>query len=320
MRRECWSARAFGLTVRGDFAAPGLDSRRDRGTGRIVDVRVVSPEVICERGGSEFEKRCERRDARGALVMRIDRTPAGGHRINAPGYGTFFVAADGREVLAAPQHPTAWYWQRYLIGQALPLAALLQGLEVLHASAVVVDGQAMAFAGASGSGKTTLATALIRIGARLLCDDVLALETVGHRVLAHPGPPVVNLRQGAISALHAPIPGGRELGRDAEARRLEIDTSADVAPLAALYVLDRSMRHGRLALEPADADVAWMLLASSFNFIVTDPARLERQLDVCACVARAATVTWARVPARLDPMALVGALSTHMMEMSRCAA
>jgi hypothetical protein len=315
-----WTARAFGLTVRGEFAAPGLDSRRDPATKRIVDVRVTSPEVVCERAGDELEKRCERRDTRGALVMRIDRTPAGGHCIDAPSYGTFFVAADGREVLAAPQHPAAWHWQRYLIGQALPLAALLHGLEVLHASAVVVDGQALALAGPSGSGKTTLATALVCTGAHLLCDDVLALETAGPCVLAHPGPPVVNLRPGAASALHALVPAGRELGSDAEARRLEIDTSADVAPLAALYVLDRSMRHGRLAFDPGDADVGWMLLASSFNFIVTDPVRLERQLDVCACIARAATVTWARVPARMDPMALAGALSTHMMEMRRCAA
>jgi hypothetical protein len=307
-----WSARAFGLTVRGEFAAPGLDSRRDPATKRIVDVRVVSPGNIRERAGGELEKRCERRDARGALVMRIDRTPAGGYRIDAPSYGTFFVAADGREVLVAPQHPAAWHWQRYLIGQALPLAALLQGLEVLHASALVVDGQAMALAGASGSGKTTLATALIRTGARLLCDDVLALETAGRCVLAHPGPPVVNLRLGAASALYAALPEGRELGRDAEARRLEIDASASVAPLAALYILDRSVRHERLALEPAHADAARMLLASSFNFIVTDPIRLERQLDVCACVARAATVTRARVPASMDPMVLAGALAMHM--------
>jgi hypothetical protein len=320
VRRSRWSARAFGLTVRGDFAAPGLDARRDPANDRIVDVRLARPESICERAGSELEERCERRDARGALVMRIDRTPAGGHCIDAPGYGTFFVAASGREVLAAPQHPAAWYWQRYLIGQALPLAALLQGLEVLHASALVVDGQAMALAGASGSGKTTLATALVRTGAHLLCDDVLALETAGHCVLAHPGPPVVNLRPGAASALRARVPGGRELGRDAEARRLEIDASATAAPLAALYILDRSVRHRRVAFEQAHADAPRMLLASSFNFIVTDPVRLERQLDICAGVARAARVTWARVPARMDPIALAGALSTHMMEMSKCAA
>jgi hypothetical protein len=154
----------------------------------------------------------------------------------------------------------------------------------------------------------------------LLCDDVVALEMAGGSVLAHPAPPVVNLRVGARPVLGAPATGYRELGRDAEAIRLEIGNSAEVAPLRALYLLDRSARHPRLTLEPADGDTARMLLASSFNFIVTDAARLERQLNTCAGVARAAKVTWVRAPVNVEPMALASALALHATAVTSCAA
>jgi hypothetical protein len=320
MHGLCWSARAFGLTVRGDFVAPGLDARRDCAGERAVDVSLESHDYIMARAGSELERRCEQVGASGQLVMHIDRTPERSHVIAAPGYGTFLVAADGREVLVAPARTAAWRWQRYLVGQALPLAALLQGLEILHASALVVDGRALAIAGAPGSGKTTLATALHQAGAGLLCDDVLALEPAGASVLAHPGPPLVNLRAGGASVLRRPLRGCREVGCDGESTRLEMDATAEAAPLTALYILDRSDRHAKLSLERRRRGAGALLLASSFNFIITDAERLERQLDVCARVAGAAVVVSARVPAKMDPNALARAVAADMWEVSACAA
>jgi hypothetical protein len=317
MPRAPWIARAFGLTVEGDFPAPGLDAGADGDGGRRVRLRLASRgDVVDRRGG--LRPRWELRDDDGGLVMRIGRGADGGYLVDAPGYGAFFVAADGREVLAAPGHPAAWHWQRYLVGQALPLAALLQGLEPLHASAVVLDGRVVAMTGASGSGKTTLATALLRTGASLLCDDVLTLEPAGARVLAHPGPPLVNLREGAAATLR-PL-GSRELGRDREATRLQLHGSGEAGPLAALYLIDRAAEQSRLALEPAGADLATLLLASSFNYMVTDPARLARQLDLCARIAGTAAVTWVRIPADMDPLAVAEAMAEHAIGVPACAA
>lgn len=57
--------------------------------------------------------------------------------------------------------------------------------EVVHASAAVIDGHAVAFSGASGSGKSTLAVGLGLAGHQLISDDCLLLhDGVAHAVFA----------------------------------------------------------------------------------------------------------------------------------------
>ena len=315
-----WSAHAFGLTVRGSFAAPGLDDRRDPPGGRSVDVALADEDALRRRWPETGTIVCERSTADGGLVMRIDRDAGGAHRISAPGYGVFRISADGREILAAPGHPSPWRWQRYLIGQALPLAAVLQGIEPLHASAVVLDGSAVAFAGASLAGKTTLAMALVREGAALLCDDVLAVEPTDDGVLAHPGPSVANLRHGASAALAAPDGWVTELGSDEEARRVLVPAAGAAAPLRALYILDRAATHAVPSFAAPAGGAASLLLASSFNFIVVTPERLRRQLDVCARLAAGAEVAVLRLPEAASPAAVARAISQRLREGTPCAA
>jgi hypothetical protein len=62
----------------------------------------------------------------------------------------------------------------YLLGQVLSFALLSRGYEPLHATAVVIDGQAIAFLGDCGHGKSTLGAGLIARGFGLLTDDCRA--------------------------------------------------------------------------------------------------------------------------------------------------
>lgn len=315
-----WRARAFGLTVEGSFAAPGLDARDDPPGERRVRVGLADARELDGRCLGERKVLCERSTPAGVLVMRVDRAADGDYRIEAPGFGTFVVAADGREIVVAPADPAPWRWQRYLIGQALPLAAVLQGLEVLHASAVVVDGRAVALAGASFAGKTTLAMALVRRGADLLCDDVLAIEPVGEGLVAHPGPPVVNLRHPSIDSLTLDDDGLSELGRDEEALRVGVPGASGAAALMALYVLHRGGAEERTEFDEPAAGEAALLLASSFNFIVTDAARLRRQLDVCSRLASCADVAVVRTSTATTPDALACAIAERVTGVLSCAA
>jgi hypothetical protein len=63
-----------------------------------------------------------------------------------------------------------------LTSSALSFLLELHGHCVLHASAVVLCDQAIAFMGPSGCGKSSLAAALCALGAPLLSDDVLRCE------------------------------------------------------------------------------------------------------------------------------------------------
>ncbi len=60
-----------------------------------------------------------------------------------------------------------------LTGTVVAFLLSMQGALVLHASAVEVDGGALAFVGSSGQGKTTLATLFCAAGYPLVTDDVL---------------------------------------------------------------------------------------------------------------------------------------------------
>ena len=75
----------------------------------------------------------------------------------------------------------------------------LRGEPVLHASAVAVGGDALAFIGASGMGKSTLATLLCSSGASLVTDDVLRLKEEGDEFLCHWGTGELRLRPNAAS-------------------------------------------------------------------------------------------------------------------------
>ncbi|WP_380056415.1 HPr kinase/phosphorylase [Falsihalocynthiibacter sp. SS001] len=54
----------------------------------------------------------------------------------------------------------------------------METCRVLHATAVDVDGKAAVIFGPSGSGKSTLALRMISLGARLVGDDRVQLESV----------------------------------------------------------------------------------------------------------------------------------------------
>src|SRR5207248_1369448 len=123
----------------------------------------------------------------GRLWLAVDHHPELGYRIYAPRYGRHLVSSDGTRIVSALPNVAPWRWQRLLFAQALPLAATLQGLEALHASAVELGGKAFAFTAASGTGKTSLAMHLVARGATFLTDDVLAVEARVGALIAHPG-------------------------------------------------------------------------------------------------------------------------------------
>jgi hypothetical protein len=64
----------------------------------------------------------------------------------------------------------------YLLQAVIPKILSLRGHLVIHASAVDLGDNAVAFTGLSGAGKTTTARSLARHGGRILCEDKLLLR------------------------------------------------------------------------------------------------------------------------------------------------
>ena len=279
---------AFGLDLEAGFPLDGLPPGA-RPDARAEPTRLeLSDPGELRRAGSESVTLADWADQEDA--WQLDHHPELGYVLRTDVYGTFAISDDGRRVRCAPPAGEGRGWQHCLRGQVLPFAALLRGFETFHASAVALDGRALAFAGRSTAGKTSVAVNLLLRGAELVTDDVLALEPGDGRPLAHPGAAVVSLRHSEAAVLGGRArPLGSVLEDDGEATRLLAPRCQAPLPLAALYVLQRGEAPGAgangVSIEPIDPPDPRLLLSASFNFVVRSPERLRNQLEVCSRLA-----------------------------------
>jgi len=201
----------------------------------------------------------------GSVWLSFSRGP-GGYLLRFNGLADFMVAADLSHI--------AGYWERrvpvdtvrhLLLDQVVPLVLSAHGRLMLHASAVGIDGRAVAFAGDSGSGKSTLAASLAAHGAPFLTDDCLLLREGQQTVMATGSYPGLRLWPENAAAL---FPDGRRLPRVAHYMtkvRLQIGggpgvrSSSSSLPLARLYFLSgpQSERPPALQVTPLSAGEAF---------------------------------------------------------------
>jgi hypothetical protein len=273
---------AFGLDVESELPLTLLDGGAAQPTKRRLGVSLQRGVRSALPAAAELV--FEDRQPDGSLIYEVRSHPRAGYLIAGPGHGAHLLSTDGRRLLCDPEGLPDVSWQRLLIAQVLPFAAVLQGLEVFHASAVVIDGRAVAFVGASRAGKTSVALELCRRGASFLADDVLALEIEGSALVGHPGSPLAGLDR--AQAERAPGgPGGAEvLGENARELLVRMHAAAAPVALSALFFLDRRADGPAQARFEPIAD-ARLLLAATFNFLLATPERLLGLLDVCALAA-----------------------------------
>ena len=103
-------------------------------------------------------------------------------RYSIAGVADFLIERGERVTIAPKLDPASPDVRVFLLGSVFGLLCNQRGLLPLHASAVEIDGRAVAFAGASGSGKSTMAMAFHRRGFRLLADDVTPVGFDGAQV------------------------------------------------------------------------------------------------------------------------------------------
>jgi hypothetical protein len=283
---DAWSGRAFGLSLAGDLSLEGVVTSKHE---RRPDTRLRRvPRSTVDRLWRDAHPSTllERRLVDGRVGLSVQRDPDVGFRVWAPRHGCYLVAPDGSDVAAAPPAGAAWRWERLMLAQVLPLAAALRGLEILHASAVEIAGHAVAFLGGSGVGKTTLAARIVARGARLVTDDVLAVDVANEAVRAHRGGAVARIDPRELRTMTGDERRGLGPVRArAEKWHVTPALASDELPLGLTYHLVRRP-------EVDDVEIVWvrpydpaLLLGSAFLSYLVGPERLRRQLDVCAAIA-----------------------------------
>ena len=290
-------AAAYGLWLTGDepllsdlrTAGPSPRRRAILRTATAEDLRAAWPADGSRRLSTETPEP-------GAPPRTIDEHPRAGWLLDAPGWGCARVTPDGALVECARDDAEDWRWQRFLVGRALPFAAVASGLEVLHAAAVVIGGRAVAVTGTSGAGKSSVAAALALRGAELLTDDVLAVERSEHGLVAHPGPPLLALRAAEVTTLGDDRleSVGALAGEGGGKSYVTVAAVSAPVDLGRLAVLRRSSEPGGVVVETLGRPPVRVLLSALFLPELATPARLSGQLELLDALGGAVEVVEVR--------------------------
>lgn len=299
--------RAYGVSIRGGLALP-LPERRGPAEPALFELEIRASDELLSGAIPE-----------GVMLQRnplagfdFGQFPDGSSYVRWDDVGEALISQNGRSIACRPFRQTdSESFHVYLLGQALSFALVKGGFEPLHATAVVVEDQAVAFLGDCGFGKSTLAAAFLQAGHRLLTDDLLLLRTTTRGILAYAGPPRIKLFPEMARKFLGQASSGVPMNPNTQKLIIPLDDNwvcADAAPLATIYVLapphEVAGRDIRIvSISQREAFV--MLLASAFNYVISDPGRLRRQFEATQALANAAIVRKLCYPRSLESLPFV---------------
>jgi hypothetical protein len=169
-----------------------------------------------------------------------------------------------------------------LLGPILCVLLRQRGLLVLHASAVRINNQAVAFMGGSGWGKSTLATAFHTKGYDVLTDDVMPIQVGTGQPLVFPAYPQFKLWPEAATSLGEDInslspifPNGPKLSY-----KVSQGFQQTPLPLQKIYVLGKGERHEITPIQTQQAFVELVRHTRAIT-LITDPEFQASHLRLC---------------------------------------
>ena len=244
----------FGLHIRSELPLPELTEKQAENIGvpdvhiRIGDVRTVP----------------EPRHVGPIFQVGIDD-----YRLEVRNTARYRVR-NGVEIVVAPlAGSSARSVRLFLLGTVFGALCQQRRLLPLHASAIEVDGQCVAFAGPSGVGKSTLAAYFHDRGYNVMSDDicVVSLDIQG-RPRAWPGIPRLKLWREAADALARDVTALEIDLEGMEKYHFPTDRGASQAslPLRRIYIL----REPRL---PGQEGIALLTGTTAFEALLANTYR-----------------------------------------------
>lgn len=198
-----------------------------------------------------------------------------------------FLIREGREIIVEPSREADDSTLRlFLLGPAVGVLLHQRGFLVLHASAVAIDGQAVAFLGGPRWGKSTVAGVLQARGYPVVTDDVLPVSFEENRAIVWPGFPQLKIWPDVLTAL-GQSPGELPLLRsEIEKRALRVpwQVGEQPLPLSRIYVLAPGDRYCAEPLRAAEG--AMEIIRHTYPAALLDGPAKPRHLAHASRVAR----------------------------------
>ena len=294
---------AFGLTLRPSFELPWPAGPADGARPVALDLGDRAALAAGWSGtddGPTWDSRFP-----GDRRVTVERGRAGDQLVRHAERDAFLISPGADRVLCVPRDREDPSWLRFLLDTVLWWTALSRGMHVLHAGSVELGGGAVGVISHSGGGKSTLIGELLLEGHPLFADDVLAIGPEAG-LLAHPGPPLMNVAAGrhALQTLGTVL---ATLHEGEEEAWLAVDRAAVAPrPLRALFLYSRGPGLA-LGTEPAEATV--LDLMPHAWAVPDDAGATQRRFELLSDVAERVPVHWLTAGPADPPEAIARALT-----------
>ncbi len=291
----------YGLTIQLNQQVPGISIAGSFAT--LPDIQITFGEMPSWLKGGECNKEClfatpnEVEDEPPRLILW--RYSQDYYQIQYADGTQFLLDKDATKIWATwpTETLTVEDTATYLLGPIMGFALLLRGCISLHASALAIDGNAIAIVGPAGSGKSTTAAALAELGYGILAEDVVTLQDLGEQFLVQPAYPCIRLWPESVKALYGE---GAELPKltptwdkcylDLTQEQYQFEKQP--LPLAAVYLLgERSEDQSAPSirdLEPGDALIK--LIANTYASRFMDKNMRGREFELLGRLLKSVTV------------------------------
>lgn len=281
-RSEGHHFRLFAISVTSDLPLTALLPRGDENPSLIL--RVSSRPLVAS-NLSDSNLLYSGRDKDGRSLVFFYRTPAG-EILSFVGAGDFLVRSDDIEGYS-PDWSSGRAELR-LLGPVLSYWFERRGLPTFHASAVSVEGHAIAFLSRHGGGKSGLAAGLVTLGASLLTDDLLVSDEQDGVWKVRPSYPLMRMWPDEAEYFLGSYAGLPRVQENSEKRSVAVGeggfgTFHDAArPLTCIYLATRVEGMATVEIQPVSRGEALIeLVRHSFSprlmeAVGLQPPRLAR--------------------------------------------
>ncbi len=229
------------------------------------------------------------------IVIRLATVPRAPRAANLKEHFLFprgvgrFLIKHGCEIIVDPL-PEADYsvLRNILLGRIMALLLRQRGWLPLHASAVAIAGQGIAFVGPSGKGKSTTAAAFHARGFLVIADDVAAVRVRGEKCEVLPAWSHLRLTDDSRSVLATTGETPAEFQVDKHRFNLAREELRESFPLKRIYMLEYGSTLRIEVIAPLPAVV--LLNENTTSAPWMEPDLIAHQLRSCTSVAAAAPI------------------------------